>query len=428
MSGAVGRWFSERWIRMLGCVFLASLLFIPVIGLDSVAYGKLAIVPWNIISYNIFGGAERGPDLYGTEPWHFYLFNLVLNFNVLVGLALFSLPALLITSRVDYARLGTNKPSEYETSPFSILAIRLAPFYLWLGILSLQSHKEERFMFPIYPLLCFNAAVALYLVRGWLETYYVKMTSQYQASKTSTMTLLTTNVLVASAVISCLRTAALFNYYHTPLSVYFHFEHVELPRLLNATNLIPPFDPSRDGRHSEDREIDLSPLKQFNLRLCIGKEWYRFPSHYLVPNGVEVRFMRSAFDGLLPQPFLTNNGTSIWPWDGMRAVPPGLNDLNKESSEYYVAASTCDYIIDSDFPSRSSDFSPLEPRYVQDKEFWEKVNCQQFLDSANSPILSRILWLPGQSWWNRNQYGDYCLLRNKERALEREGNPSILYQ
>ncbi|KAG9045145.1 mannosyltransferase, partial [Serendipita sp. 407] len=27
MSGAVGRWFSERWIRMLGCVFLASLLF-----------------------------------------------------------------------------------------------------------------------------------------------------------------------------------------------------------------------------------------------------------------------------------------------------------------------------------------------------------------------------------------------------------------
>lgn len=51
------------------------------------------------------------------------------------------------------------------------------PFYIWLGILSLQAHKEERFMFPAYPMLCFNAAVALYLVRGWLEVSYIKTTS-----------------------------------------------------------------------------------------------------------------------------------------------------------------------------------------------------------------------------------------------------------
>ncbi|KAG8833676.1 mannosyltransferase, partial [Serendipita sp. 399] len=373
LSIAVGRWLSERWIRMLGCVFLASLLFIPIIGIDSIAYGELAIVPWNIIYYNIFGGTERGPELYGTEPWHFYLSNLVLNFNVLVGLALLSLPALVITSRVDRNRLGTNKPSDYETSPYLLLSIRLAPFYLWLGILSLQPHKEERFMFPIYPFLCFNAAVALYLIRGWLETFYIRMTSQYQASKSSTMSLFTANVLVASALISFLRIAALFNYYHSPLSVAFHFEHVELPRLLNATNLIPPYDPSRDGRYIDDREIDLSPIKQLDLRLCIGKEWYRFPGHYLIPSGIEVRFMKSGFDGLLPQPFPPSDGTtSTWPWDGMRIASSELNDLNKESFTFYVDSSTCDYIIDSDFLARSSGLSELEPRFAQNHEFWER--------------------------------------------------------
>lgn len=69
------------------------------------------------------------------------------------------------------------------SSPFTVLALRLAPLYVWLGILTLQSHKEERFMFPAYPLLCFNAAVALYLVRGWMEVFFISVTkSPYKVS------------------------------------------------------------------------------------------------------------------------------------------------------------------------------------------------------------------------------------------------------
>lgn len=164
------------------------------------AYGQLTSTTWNIISYNIFGGSQRGPDLYGTEPWHFYILNLVLNFNVLALLALLSLPALAITHLIDYSRvammfslpalslnypidlrkIGLKKHTDQESSPFFLLAIRLAPFYLWLGVLSLQAHKEERFMFPIYPMLCFNAAVTLYLMRGWLGVFHTRATSQYQ--------------------------------------------------------------------------------------------------------------------------------------------------------------------------------------------------------------------------------------------------------
>lgn len=141
-------------------------------------------MPWNIIRYNILNDdPSRGPELYGTEPWYFYLLNLVLNFNIMLPLALASLPALLITRQVDFKRLGP-KPGPDESSPYVMLFTRLAPMYLWLGILSLQPHKEERFMFPIYPLVCFNAAVALYLMRGWMEAAYIKITgAPYNVSR-----------------------------------------------------------------------------------------------------------------------------------------------------------------------------------------------------------------------------------------------------
>lgn len=157
---------------------------IPVVGIDSLAYGKPTIVPWNIIKYNIFSAASgKGPELYGTEPWSYYFANLVLNFNGLLLLAIASLPALVITYFFDKKRLGLAKGGPERSSPFTMLAMRLLPLYLWIGILSAQPHKEERFMFPAYPLICFNAAVTLYLARGWLEVAYIKtIASPYRVS------------------------------------------------------------------------------------------------------------------------------------------------------------------------------------------------------------------------------------------------------
>lgn len=122
--------------------------------------------------------SKFGPALYGTEPWTYYLANLFLNFNFFALLAIASLPALAITYKYDFRRLGRTqmKPKVGESDPYHLLVLRLSPFYIWLGILTLQSHKEERFMFPAYPLLCFNACVTVYLIRGWFETAYVKIT------------------------------------------------------------------------------------------------------------------------------------------------------------------------------------------------------------------------------------------------------------
>src|SRR5258708_7664017 len=152
---------------------------IPVIAIDSWAYGRLSVVPWNIIKYNIFGGVERGPHLYGTEPWYFYILNLLLNFNTLLPLALGSLPALLITYRYDYTRMGAIKHHRDESSPFTLVAVRLLPFYLWILVLSVQPHKEERFKYPAYPLIAFNAAITVFLARGWAEAIYIRFTTPY---------------------------------------------------------------------------------------------------------------------------------------------------------------------------------------------------------------------------------------------------------
>ena len=149
---------------------------VPVIAIDSTAYGRWSIVPWNIIRYNIFGGSDRGPDLYGTAPWYFYILNLLLNFNILVPLAFLSLPGLAVTYRIDRKRLEMTKTRPDQSSPFTLLALRLAPLYVWITILTAQAHKEERFMFPAYPLICFNAAVTLYLIRGWMEVAYISIT------------------------------------------------------------------------------------------------------------------------------------------------------------------------------------------------------------------------------------------------------------
>lgn len=57
---------------------------------DYYYYHKILIAPLNIILYNVF--SDKGPTLYGVEPWTFYFINGFLNFNLVFVLALASLP------------------------------------------------------------------------------------------------------------------------------------------------------------------------------------------------------------------------------------------------------------------------------------------------------------------------------------------------
>ncbi|KAF9801694.1 hypothetical protein IEO21_10055 [Rhodonia placenta] len=419
-------WTIARWTRMLKCAATAALLLVPVVALDTVFYGKLTIVPWNIIKYNVFPDANRGPDLYGTEPASFYISNLLLNFNVLVPLALASIPALAITYAFDRKRLGERTIFVDQSSPYTLMVIRLTPVYLWLAVMTAQSHKEERFLFPIYTLICFNAAITVYLMRGWLEVAYVHVTkSPYRASRATIFGRLTLSIVSASCILSISRIMTQWKYYHAPLTIFHALEADEIPRILNTTGhvFIPP--PTNDTRRIEDDEryprIDPSLVKELGLRLCVGKEWHRFPGHYLVPDGVRVEWIKSEFDGMLPAHFVETPKAWGIParTQGTRIVPSGLNDLNKEAPELYVDVSQCDYLVDLDFPLHPIE-SLHEPRYAVDETTWDRVKCLPFLDARYSPTLTRTLWMPGQMWQRNNEYGDYCLLRHRENVKIKE--------
>ena len=133
-----------------------------------------------------------------------------------------------------------------------------------------------------------------------------------------------------------------WKYYHAPMSIFHALEADEIPRLLNATGhiFIPPPSPTQSRFDEEERipRIDLALIKQLGLRMCVGKEWHRFPSHYLVPDGVRVDWIKSEFDGMLPGHFAETQAEWGLPARvlGTRVVPANLNDLNREAPELYV--------------------------------------------------------------------------------------------
>lgn len=97
------------WAKTIKSFSIAAAAILVITGaivaFDTAAYRKTVIVPLNIVLYNVFGGEGKGPDIYGTEPWWFYLANLALNFNVLLPLALLNLVTLV--SLVLYSIVNT---------------------------------------------------------------------------------------------------------------------------------------------------------------------------------------------------------------------------------------------------------------------------------------------------------------------------------
>ena len=243
--------------------------------------------------YNVFSGSARGPDIFGTEPWHFYLRNLVLNFHVWFLLALLAGP-------IVGMQFFTRGRATTKQSPVRIMVF-VAPFYLWLAIFSAQPHKEERFMYPAYPLLALNAAIALHNLLAYVgSSDPKKLMGKIPAGLKLALVVLP---LISSTLVGHLRILGIMTAYRAPLQIY-------------------------QPLHSPE-------YADLDSTVCLGKDWYRFPSSYFLPQGIRARFVKSAFDGLLPGQYNEAEvGFGFFP--GTWLVPPGMNDQNIEDPGKHV--------------------------------------------------------------------------------------------
>ncbi|PFH60364.1 hypothetical protein XA68_11066 [Ophiocordyceps unilateralis] len=342
-------------------------------------YKKMTIVTWNIVKYNILS-STGGPELYGTEPWHFYLKNLALNFNVWFALALLALPIFLIQKAIS--RSGHGFQSGLRTVVF------VAPFYMWLTVFTVQPHKEERFMYPLYPFLALNASISLHMIlsamgRAGPGTLMGKIPGRLKLLGAGL-------VLFLSMYLGLARSYGVYSAYSAPMRVY---------------------QPLWDDFRGKNVTGGLGDL------VCFGKEWYRFPSSYFLPRDMHAKFVRSEFRGLLPGEF-SEARTGFGFWSGTWLPTSGLNDGNVEDASKYVELRACSLLVDTQYPERTeTPPPPNEPDYVADVDTWKIVRCLPFLDAASTHLLARTLWMPD---WAivpqrlRRRWGRHCLLQRRK--------------
>lgn len=84
------------------------------------------------------------------------------------------------------------------------------------------------------------------------------------------------------------------------------------------------------------------PPKTFGgLKLCYGKERYRFPGHYLVPKGIQGGSAKSESVGLPPGQFAPSKegAAELWAWlrHGAQASHAALNNRKEEVLDFYVS-------------------------------------------------------------------------------------------
>lgn len=335
-------------------------------------------VTWNIVKYNIFS-STGGPELYGTEPWTFYFKNLVLNFNIWFPLALLTLPLFLIQK--IFAPSGQGFQSGLRTIVF------VAPFYMWLAIFTFQPHKEERFMYPVYPFLALNASMSLHMI---LSAFGNSNPKTLVGKIPARLKLLAIGaVLVLSLDLSLTRIYGVYSAYSAPMNIY------------------SPLWGTEEGQLAVGRDGD---------QVCFAKEWYRFPSSYFLPREMHAKFVRSEFRGLLPGEF-SEARIGFGFWSGTWLPTNGLNDRNEEDVGKHVDIRMCSFMVDTQYPERTDPLPPNEPDYVADEANWDIVKCEPFLDAANTHIVARTLWIPDMEIIPeklKRKWGRHCLLQRKK--------------
>ncbi|XP_073458526.1 alpha-1,2-mannosyltransferase ALG9 isoform X1 [Aquarana catesbeiana] len=403
----------QKWKSFINwCVVALIIFLVPLVAIDSYYYGKLVIAPLNIVLYNVF--TPHGPDLYGTEPWPFYFINGFLNFNVVFILALLALP---MTWLMEYLLQKINTVQNLG-SPYWLT---LAPMYIWILIFFTRPHKEERFLFPIYPLICLCGAVALAALQKCYHFLFQRYRLEHYTVSSNWLAL---GTVLLFGFLSFSRSIALFRGYHAPLDLYPEFHRI-----------------------AKDPSIHAVPEGK-SVNVCVGKEWYRFPSNFLLPDNWNLQFIESEFRGQLPKPYGKGRRAT-------KIVPKDMNDQNLEETSRYVQdcgfprgspapeclteptvkgedwvcwfttenpaagkvdIGKCHYLVDLDTTRETT----REPRYSS-KDEWVAIAYKPFLDTSRSSKLFRAFYVPFVSSWHTT-YANYTILKARRSKQVKKKN------
>ncbi|GMI48196.1 hypothetical protein TrCOL_g2048 [Triparma columacea] len=311
---------------------------------DKVNYGVWTIPNLNIFIYNAIKGPEgmegkTGDELYGVEPFGYYVKNLILNFG----------PAAIFIPLLPLVAILKRTIVRFTTPELTLLKV-LTPLYIWIMVVGTRPHKEERFLYPVYHLIPIAAATTLWMGR---EICNINRLERIIPVKNSLYKLVWAAVAIAGVVTGWGRSYAIYKNYNAPIPLY-----TSLSRTLGPGTVV-----------------------------CTGNEWYRFPSSFFL-GSQSLRFLKSGFGGQLPQPFGE---------DGSRGVPAqNFNDMNREEIERYDSIEVCDYVV-----AMEGEKEMEEAMKMRVGGGWVVEFEEIFLDKEESGLerIIRIPWLLDGGIW-----------------------------
>ena len=219
-------------------------------------------------------------------------------------------------------------------------------------------------MFPVYPLIALAAALAM--------SDAAALAARLVPIGTLGRRALLALMLCVCAGAGAMRAAGQARYYGAPLRLY---------AALSASDLHVYGAGER-------------------LVVCVGNEWYRFPSSFFLPPRARLAFVKDGFGGQLPAHY-----SAPWP-AGSRAVHAHFNGLNREEPSRYVPLHTCDVLVDL-LPTAGAADERERRALHRGRRAWR---TWPFLDAARSPSWSRAVYIPALSA-RRNAYGSYVVLQ-----------------
>ena len=322
---------------------------------DCFMYQKWTSPTINILLYNAAG---NGDTLYGTEPASYYVRNLVLNLGAAWPLAI-AAPLLLVRQ----ALLGTQQEKQEEEEKKEASRRRLtllASACLWLVVLFTRPHKEERFLYPVYPLLAFVAAQSLVTLVDMVGGLASRVCGEVDVpiatllygsgpgsfdgndgnGRNKTPGEGGVKLDEVQQKVKVLGVGALVKHACLALSIVVNVS-LGCSRLMSNVNHYSGYMQAWEELGASLAREQQGSTTTVVRRVCTGGEWYFFPSHFFLPNHARLEFVSDYFHGQLPQHF---SGPA---WQGGTWATPRqpFNDLNREEKSRYVQLADCDYVV-----------------------------------------------------------------------------------